>query len=238
MNRVYQKKHYGKNEFFFCGTDFLAGRTVILSRKLSKTRIPVRDACGFRIGGNKVDEDFLLVFGIRNGKEDAAEAFVRKYYSEILNYCFARTGDFMQAEDITQQTFLNFFRSIGRYEHRGKAKNFLYVTAGNLCKNFYEQKGRLRETFMGEEEWKAADAAGRDAAGYDPVWKTAEKISVREALLQLPEEQREVVLLYYFQELKIKEIAAILGQTQSNVKYRLKAAKDKLKEILRKEDFT
>ena len=77
-----------------------------------------------------------------------------------------------------------------------------------------------------------------DAAGYDPVWKTAEKISVREALLQLPEEQREVVLLYYFQELKIKEIAAILGQTQSNVKYRLKAAKDKLKEILRKEDFT
>ena len=139
----------------------------------------------------------------------------------------------MHAEDLTQQTFLNFFKGIGRYEHRGKAKNFLYVTAGNLCKNFYEQKGRLQETFMGEEEWKAADAAG-----YDPVWKTAEKISIREALLQLPEEQREVVLLYYFQELKIKEIAAVLGQTQSNIKYRLKAAKDKLKEILGKEDFT
>lgn len=215
------------------GTDFFIKRTVILSRKLSKARITVKGRARVKIGGNGVDEDFLLVFGIRNGKEDAAEAFVRKYYSEILNYCFVRTGDFMHAEDFTQQTFLNFFKGIGRYEHRGKAKNFLYVTAGNLCKNFYEQKGRLQETFMGEEEWKAADAAG-----YDPVWKTAEKISVREALLQLPEEQREVVLLYYFQELKIKEIAAILGQTQSNVKYRLKAAKDKLKEILRKEDFT
>lgn len=215
------------------GTDFFIKRTVILSRKLSKARITVKGRAQVKIGGNGVDEDFLLVFGIRNGKEDAAEAFVRKYYSEILNYCFVRTGDFMHAEDLTQQTFLNFFKGIGRYEHRGKAKNFLYVTAGNLCKNFYEQKGRLQETFMGEEEWKAADAAG-----YDPVWKTAEKISIREALLQLPEEQREVVLLYYFQELKIKEIAAVLGQTQSNIKYRLKAAKDKLKEILGKEDFT
>lgn len=215
------------------GTDFFIKRTVILSRKLSKARITVKGRARVKIGGNGVDEDFLLVFGIRNGKEDAAEAFVRKYYSEILNYCFVRTGDFMHAEDLTQQTFLNFFKGIGRYEHRGKAKNFLYVTAGNLCKNFYEQKGRLQETFMGEEEWKAADAAG-----YDPVWKTAEKISIREALLQLPEEQREVVLLYYFQELKIKEIAAVLGQTQSNIKYRLKAAKDKLKEILGKEDFT
>lgn len=181
-----------------------------------------------------MDEDFLLVLGIRNGKEDAAERFVRKYYSEILNYCFAKTGDFMQAEDITQQTFLNFFKSIGRYEHRGKAKNFLYVTAGNLCKNFYEQKGRFKEMPLGEEERNGlTDEGSRDFAG-----GTAEKISIREALLRLSPEQREAVLLYYFQELKIKEIAAILGQTQSNIKYRLKAAKEKLKEILGKEDFT
>lgn len=181
-----------------------------------------------------MDEDFLLVFGIRNGREDAAESFVRKYYSEILNYCFAKTGDFMQSEDITQQTFLNFFKNLERYEHRGKAKNFLYVTAGNLCKNFYGQKERSKEMPLREEERNAlTDERSGDFAG-----KTAEEISIWEALLQLSEEQREAVILYYFQELKIKEIAAILGQTQSNVKYRLKAAKDKLKEILRKEDFT
>lgn len=181
-----------------------------------------------------MDEDFLLVFGIRNGRKDAAESFVRKYYSEILNYCFAKTGDFMQAEDITQQTFLNFFKNLERYEHRGKAKNFLYVTAGNLCKNFYGQKERSKEMPLREEEKNVlTDERSGDFAG-----KTAEEISIWEALLQLSKEQREAVILYYFQELKIKEIAAILGQTQSNVKYRLKAAKDKLKEILRKEDFT
>lgn len=63
-----------------------------------------------------MDEDFLLILGIRNGRTDATERFVRKYYSEILNYCYGRTGDFMQAEDITQQTFLNFFKGMERYE--------------------------------------------------------------------------------------------------------------------------
>lgn len=180
-----------------------------------------------------MDEDFLLVLGIKGGRQDAVEAFVRKYYSEILNYCFGRTGDFMQAEDMTQQTFLNFLKGIGRYEHKGKAKNFLYVTAGNLCKNFYAQKERQKELPLDEEERKGlADERNRDFAG-----KTVEAVSVREALFKLPEEQKEVLLLYYFQELKIKEIAAILGQTQSNVKYRLQAAKKQLKEILGKEDF-
>lgn len=181
-----------------------------------------------------MDEDFLLVLAIKNGSQDATERFVRKYYSEILNYCYGKTGDFMQAEDITQQTFLNFFRALGRYEHRGKAKNFLYVTAGNLCKNFYVQRGRSFEIPLSEEE-KAGLADGRNG---DFAEKTVEEISIFQALRQLSEEQKEVVLLYYFQELKIREIAAITGQTQSNIKYRLKAAKEKLKEILGKEDFT
>lgn len=180
-----------------------------------------------------MDEDFLLVLGIKSGRQDAAEAFVRKYYSEILNYCFGRTGDFMQAEDITQQTFFRFLKGIGTYEHRGKAKNFLYVTAGNLCKNYYAQKARQKELPLDEGEGKElADERNRDFAD-----KTAEAVSVREALFKLPEEQKEVLLLYYFQELKIKEIAAILGQSRSNVKYRLQTAKKQLKEILGKEDF-
>lgn len=213
---------------------FLSIGLLYLVESFQRRRSDKRSVRRLRIGGNGVDEDFLLVLGIRNGREDAAESFVRKYYSEILNYCFAKTGDFMQAEDMTQQTFLNFFKNIGGYEHRGKAKNFLYVTAGNLCKNFYVKKERSKEMPLREEE-KNVPADGRIG---DFAKETADAVSIREALMKLPAEWREAVILYYFQELKIKEIAAILGQTQSNIKYRLKAAKEKLKEILGKEDFT
>lgn len=108
------------------------------------------------------------------------------------------------------------------------------MTAGNLCKNFYGQKERLKETFLTEEEKVClADERGRDVAE-----ETVRRNSIHEALKQLSDEQREAVLLYYFQELKIREIAAILGQTSSNIEYRLRAAKNRLKEILGKEEPT
>ncbi len=180
-----------------------------------------------------MDEDFFLVLQIRNGKEEAVEKFVRKYYRSIVNYCYGKVRDYMYAEDLTQQTFLNFFQALGRYEHRGRAKNFLYVIAGNLCKNFYEQQERSPRTVLQEESGEIMP----DEKTVHFSTKLAEAVSIEDALMLLSKEQREVITLYYFQELKIREIAEILGQTQSNIKYRLKAAKKQLREILRKEDF-
>lgn len=180
-----------------------------------------------------MDEDFFLVRQIKSGREESVEKFVRKYYPSILNYCYGKVRDHMQAEDLTQQTFLNFFQALNRYEHRGKAKNFLYVIAGNLCKNYFEKQEKVPQTFLPEESREELP----DEKTLHFSTKMAEAVSIEDALMLLSKEQREVILLYYFQELKIREIAEILGQTQSNIKYRLKAAKERLKEILRKEDF-
>lgn len=180
-----------------------------------------------------MDEDFFLILQIKNGKEEAVEKFVRKYYQQIVNYCYGKVCDYMYAEDLTQQTFLNFFQAVNRYEHRGKAKNFLYVIAGNLCKNYYEQSGRIPWTILPEQSEETLP----DEKTLHFSTEMAETVSIENALMFLSKEQREVIWLYYFQELKIREISQILGQTQSNIKYRLKTAKERLKEILRKEDF-
>lgn len=180
-----------------------------------------------------MDEDFFLMLQIKNGREEAVEKFVRKYYEAILNYCYRKLRDYMQAEDLTQQTFLNFFKALDRYEHRGRAKNLLYVIAGNLCKNYYEQQEKMPRSVPPEECEKGLQDEKASRFGNE----LAEAVSIEDALEKLPKEQKEVVLLYYFQELKIREIAEILGQSQSNIKYRLKAAKENLKTVLRKEDF-
>lgn len=180
-----------------------------------------------------MDEDFFLVLQIRKGKEEAVEKFVRKYYQSILNYCYGKVRDYMHAEDLTQQTFLNFFQALNRYEHRGKAKNFLYIIAGNLCKNYFDRQERNAQMVLPYETKEEA----LDEKTLHFSTRLAETVSIEDALMLLSKEQREVIWLYYFQELKIREIAEILGQTQSNIKYRLKAAKERLREILRKEDF-
>ena len=80
--------------------------------------------------------DFLLILQMKQGNEKAFDKFVRKYYAEILSYCRYHCLDQAEAEDLTQETFLRFMENIAFYQHIGKAKNYLYVIAGNLCKNY------------------------------------------------------------------------------------------------------
>lgn len=90
-----------------------------------------------------MDVDFLLIRKMKQGDDDAFEIFVRKYYSDILKYCSYHCFDTEYAEDLTQETFANFFAKLSDYRYKGKTKNYLYTIAGNLCKNYYKQQKKL-----------------------------------------------------------------------------------------------
>ena len=82
-----------------------------------------------------MDADFFMIQKMRNGDDKALEQFVRKYYPLILNYCRYHTSGKEAAEDLTQETFERFFRTFSSYRHSGKLANYLYVIAGNLCRD-------------------------------------------------------------------------------------------------------
>lgn len=166
-------------------------------------------------GGKNVDGDFLLIHRMKRGEDDALEVFVRKYYPLILKYCRYHTADDGYAEDLTQETFERFFRSLHTYQHSGKAANYLYVIAGNLCKDRYRKKEELNLEELPE-------------AGESPLEMVDERMDMERALGKLPDELREVIILHYFQELKLKEIAGILNVGLPLVKYRVRKAKELL----------
>ncbi len=173
-------------------------------------------------------EDFLLIMKMKQGNEDAFEKFIRKYYAEILQYCRYHCFDRTYAEDLTQETFLKFFSSIQSYYHMGKAKNYLYTIAGNLCKNLTKKKKPILIEQEGLEQ---------EIDTVDRIKQTETKLYVEQALRQLPLELREVIILFYFQELKLTEIADILQISLPLVKYRHKRAKEELKQALGKEEY-
>ena len=82
-----------------------------------------------------MDGDLGLILRMRNGSERAAEEFVRKYYGAIGKYCLLHCRNKSDAEDMTQETFARFFRTLPNYQHYGKAVNYLYVIAGNCCRD-------------------------------------------------------------------------------------------------------
>ena len=172
-----------------------------------------------------MDADFLLLHRMRHGETQAIEDFVRKYYPLILRYCHLHIRDFGFAEDLTQETFARFFRTLSQYQHYGKAANYLYVIAGNLCRDYHKRPEAIPMGELPEQ----------------PVYQmeTLElQLDVHRALEQLPPELREVTILYFFQELKQKEIARILGISLPLVKYRIRRAKELLEQLIGKEDAT
>ncbi len=165
-----------------------------------------------------MDSDWILIFKMRQGNDAAWEQFVRKYYGDILKYCFFHCQDKDSAEDLTQEVFLKFFSSLAGYQHRGKAKNYLYTIAGNLCQN---HAAKHKELPLVQVAY----------IGMDAVSELDDRLMLETAIRRIPEELQAVIVLRYYQDLKLSEVAAVLNIGLPLVKYRLKRAK----ELLRKE---
>lgn len=175
-----------------------------------------------------MDVDFLLIRKMKQGDDNAFDTFVRKYYNDILKFCSYHCSDAEDAEDLTQETFANFFAKLSDYRHKGKTKNYLYTIAGNLCKNQYKKQKPLPV-----DEQQLLEIESESGNLEESI---TDKIMLDWALEQLPEEFRQVIDLYYFQEMKLTEIASALGIGLPLVKYRLKQARNRLQVLLGKEE--
>lgn len=170
-----------------------------------------------------MDADFGLIRRMKAGEDGAIEIFVRKYYPAVLRYCYLHLADKNYAEDATQEVFARFFRTLRNYRHYGKALNYLYVIAANICRDFYR---KMRESSL-------------EDLPEEPVWEMPpleQALDVHIALDKLPPELREVSMLFFFQQLKQAEIAKVLGISLPLVKYRIRRAKELLAGYLGKED--
>lgn len=169
--------------------------------------------------GGEADMDFLLVKKAKNGDEQAGEQLIRKYYTAIYQYCFLHLRDRDLAEDMTQETFTRYFEALQTYTDYGKLKNYLYRIAGNIIKNYYKKKKELPMEEMSE-------IPGNDM-------RDAEiRMDIEQAIDRLPKELKEITILFFFQDLKQKDIARLLDINLSLVKYRISRAKKLLSEYL------
>lgn len=135
------------------------------------------------------------------------EKTIRKYYDEIFRYCYHHVESRDVAQDLCQDTFLSFIEHYAQYRQIGKTKNYLYTIARNKCRDYYRKR---EPVFMAEVPQQETGE------------RMEETVAVRQMVMSLPEEIREAVMLRYFQGMKYKEIAGILGITTSLTKYRVK----------------
>ena len=170
--------------------------------------------------------DQELIEEIKNGSQAAMEVLVKKHYRNIFAYVYRKLGDYHLAYDITQEVFIKMIKSIHDFTPHGQFKHWLLTIAVNQCRDYcrsskFKQKsveGELTDTLRDEKE---------DV--WDLLSKKIESERVKEAIGQLPDYQREPIILRFYHDLKIKEIATITNSKEATVKSRLKQGIQKLK---------
>ena len=157
-------------------------------------------------------------------REQRLEQWVRQYGDLVLRTCFVYLSDSSQAEDAMQDTFLKAWKSMDQYEHRNTSseKAWLMRIAINICHDYHRSKW-----FRHVDRTKVLDALPIHSEMVLPEDRT-----LLIDILQLPEKQKQVVLLYFYHKLTLQEVSEILGISRSAVHLRLQKAQKTLKRIL------
>lgn len=155
------------------------------------------------------------------------ERLVLQYQQPLLRTCFLYLRDRALAEDAVQETFLKAYRNLASFRGECSEKTWLMKIAMNTCCDF-RRAHRLRSI----DPSRIADLLPQAAK---PFAQEEEALVIQ--VLRLPRKLREVILLYYYQDMTVTEIALSLGISQSSVSGRLKRARNKLRTLLEGRDI-
>lgn len=187
---------------------------------------------------NVMTGDFALVQRAQANDRAAFNEIVLRYKGKVYNYISRMVQSALDAEDLTQETFVRAYLSIRSFQSRASLNTWLFRIATNLCiDHSRKQKTHVQAASLshqiddddGETEREIPDTA------FDPqrLLMNRELGKMMEcALLALPEKLRTVVLLYDMEGLSYEEIAAIANCPLGTVKSRLFNARAALREKL------
>lgn len=169
------------------------------------------------------------------------DALVAKYEKKIFNVIYRFIGDYEEATDLTQETFLSAFKHYDRFRGEAKVFTWLYQIARNLCINRIRQRDRQRalrvELLDQPRDGEDDDHPAREVADWtDSPHTVLEEKELHQRILaavqSLPPDYREVVVLREFQNLSYNEIVTATGLSLENVKTRLSRARAMLRRKL------
>ncbi len=160
------------------------------------------------------------------GDAEAFDFLVDKYKSSLYAFVYAKVGNFHDAEDLTQEVFLNAYEKLGTLKRWDNFFAWLYSIASNRCKNFWRSRSRRPDTEYVEDQ----DTACLERPSLDAYQEDLRYEVLHDALASLPETHRQVLTLYYLGGMRSKEIAQFLGTSPDTINMRLSRARSQIKE--------
>lgn len=177
-------------------------------------------------------EDERLIARVAEGDRHAFEVLYERYASTVYGLTLKILGDREAAEEAVQEIFWRVWRRLGSFDRTRSFAPWLFGIAHNYCiDELRRRKVRPQSVYEDETNPILSDIPDEMDVGEVAVLAEQGRI-VRSALEQLPEEQRQALLLAYFGGLTQQEIAVRLGNPLGTVKTRMRLGLQKLRAVL------
>lgn len=166
---------------------------------------------------------------LKAGDRSAFTPLYKEHYSSLYFYLLKVTKDRDSAEDIAQESFMTSLERIGELRDPLSYKTWLFTIASNLSKKHFREQNRFCDFSTEEELDDALEQAGDFSAPMmipsDYLENKEVQMRVRAAIDSLPEMQRACLVMFYYENMRINEIAEALNITRASVNHRLAAAR-------------
>lgn len=174
------------------------------------------------------DEDLVQAYA--NGDEKAFAELYGRHKDSLYRFCCFMLRDAEKAEEVLQKAFVRFFERVSQFKSSGGPpfKQWIFIVCSNLCKDELRQAISRKTGLLENPDLLAGTYPNQEKA----LETEEENRRVNKALTELPEKLRQVILLQYFADLELKEIAGVLKVPEGTVKSRLHKAKELLARLL------
>jgi len=183
----------------------------------------------------QLNKDEKLIEKALGGSQRSWVSLVKRYEGLVYNYCLRMTFNSSDAMDLMQEVFLAIYRNLPSYRGQNQFKGWMMRIAANKTTDFLRSRGRNplhRAGEVSDDSYKSPEIHQTLSQNHDPAehYNTNKKNQqIKEILNKLPDEQKLVVELKFFQHFTFEQIGRQTGTPVNTVKTRLYAALNKLK---------
>lgn len=180
-----------------------------------------------------IEDEVKLIGRAREGDAQAYAALYDRHYDAVYHYCYYRLGDGELAQDLAAEVFCRMVEKLDTFRPRGRPLlAWLYTIARNLVTDSYRHNGRAQHLPL--HEAAPVPSEGESDLGRALDRHLAARCLAR-ALAHLTEEQRQVILLKFVEDLSNADVARLLGKTEGAIKSLQHRALDALRRALDRE---
>ncbi len=176
-----------------------------------------------------MDPDRQLVRLAKNGNKAAFGKLARRYRDAVLALAYDFLNDYENAQDVAQNVFMKAFKNIGDFEEKSRFSSWLFRITVNASLDARKSKIRRRKFLIIKEFY-----VNNSQVSTHQEWRDGIDDTLINALNKLSDHQQTAIILRYFHDKSVREIADVLDCSESTVRIHLHRAIQKLDKSLKK----